>query len=139
MTIDAMGCQKEIAKKIRRGGGAYVLAVKDNQPKLYQAIHEFFVEALEDDLGQLPHRRHETHDKGHGRMDYRYYYLAKLPDDFALKKQWPGIKAIGMAVRITHTPSRQLANLRSTGFYPTSVRGTNCGSRAALVYCKPLH
>jgi len=101
VTIDAMGCQKEIAKKIKGGGGDYVLAVKDNQPKLHQAIEEFFAEALEDDLGQVPHRRHETHDKGHGRMDDRYYYLAKLPDGFAFKKQWPGIKAIGMAIRIT--------------------------------------
>jgi predicted transposase YbfD/YdcC len=101
VTIDAMGCQKEIAKKIKGGGGDYVLAVKDNQPKLHQAIEEFFVEALEDDLGQVPHRRHETHEKGHGRMDDRYYYLAKLPDDFAFRKQWTGIKAIGMAARMT--------------------------------------
>ncbi len=101
VTIDAMGCQKEIAKKIKGGGGDYVLAVKDNQPKLHQAIQEFFVEALEDDLGPVSHRRHETHETGHGRMDDRYYYLAKLPDNFAFKKQWPGVKAIGMAIRIT--------------------------------------
>jgi predicted transposase YbfD/YdcC len=101
VTTDAMGCQKQIAKKIKRGGGDWVLAVKDNQPKLHQAIEEFFVEALEDDLAQVPHRRHETHDKGHGRVDERYYYLAKLPDHFAFKKQWAGIKAIGVAIRIT--------------------------------------
>ena len=101
VTIDAMGCQKEIAKKIKGGGGDCVLAVKDNQPKLHQAIQEFFVEALEDDLKQVSHRRHETHETGHGRIDDRYYYLARLPDDFASKKQWPGIKAIGMAVRVT--------------------------------------
>ena len=101
VTIDAMGCQKQIAKKIKRSGGDYVLAVKDNQPKLHQAIEDFFADALEDDLGQVPHRRHETHDKGHGRTDERYYYLAKLPDDFAFKKQWSGIKAIGMAIRVT--------------------------------------
>jgi predicted transposase YbfD/YdcC len=101
VTIDAMGCQKQIAKKIKRSGGDYVLAVKDNQPKLHQAIEDFFVEALEDDLEQVPHRRHETHDKGHGRKDQRYYYLAKLPDDFAFTKQWSGIKAIGMATRVT--------------------------------------
>ena len=101
VTIDAMGCQKQIAKKIKRSGGDYVLAVKDNQPKLHQAIEDFFADALEDDLGQVPHRRHETHDKGHGRTDERYYYLAKLPDDFAFTKQWSGIKAIGMATRVT--------------------------------------
>ncbi len=98
---DAMGCQKEIAKKIVKGGGDYVLAVKDNQPKLRQAIQEFFVETMEDDLGSVSHHRHETHETGHGRRDDRYYYLAKLPDDFAFKKQWPNVKAIGMAIRIT--------------------------------------
>ena len=101
VTIDAMGCQKEIAKKIKGGGGDYVLAVKDNQPKLHQAIQEFFVEAMEDDFGSVSDRRHETHETGHGRVDDRYYYLAKLPNDFAFKKQWPSVKAIGMAVRIT--------------------------------------
>ena len=101
VTIDAMGCQKEIAKKIRSGGGDYVLAVKDNQPKLHQAIEKFFSEALEDDFEQVSHRRHQTHETGHGRVDERSYYLAKLPDDFAFKKQWTGIKAIGMAIRKT--------------------------------------
>jgi len=101
VTIDAMGCQKEIAKKIKKGGGDYVLAVKDNQPKLHQAVRKFFVEALEDDFEQVSHRRHQTHDQGHGRVDDRSYYLATLPDDFAFKQQWPGIKALGMAIRIT--------------------------------------
>jgi predicted transposase YbfD/YdcC len=101
VTIDAMGCQKEIAKKIQRNGGDYVLAVKENQRTLYQWIEAFFVAALADELAQVPHRRYQTKEKGHGRRDERYYYLAKLPDDFPFKKQWPGIKAIGMAVRIT--------------------------------------
>ena len=101
VTIDAMGCQKEIAKKIKDDGGDYVLAVKDNHPKLYLALQTFFLEAMEDDFEQVSYRYHETHGKGHGRLDERYYYLAKLPDDFAFKKQWAGIKAIGMVIRIT--------------------------------------
>jgi len=78
-----------------------VLAVKDNQPKLHQALQEYFAETREDQLCSMPHRCHETHETGHGRLDDRYYYLAKLPNDFAFKKQWPGIMAIGMAIRIT--------------------------------------
>ena len=101
VTIDAMGCQKAIAKKIVDGGGDYVLTVKENQPKLYQAIQTFFDKQTEDDFRHARYRRHETREKGHGRTDERYYYLAKLPDDFPLKKQWPGIKAIGMAIRMT--------------------------------------
>lgn len=101
VTIDAMGCQKEIAKKIKGAGGDYVLAVKDNQPTLHEAIRKYFLEAMENDFESVPIRQYETNDKGHGRVDDRYYYLMKLPDDFAFKNLWPGIKAIGMAIRIT--------------------------------------
>jgi len=101
VTIDAMGCQKEIAKKIKEAGGDFVLAVKDNQPTLHQAIQEYFLKAMENDFESVATRQYETHDKGHGRVDDRYYYLMKLPDDFAFKKLWPGIKAIGMAIRVT--------------------------------------
>jgi predicted transposase YbfD/YdcC len=101
VTIDAMGCQKEIAKKIKGAGGDFVLAVKDNQPTLYQAIQKYFSDAVDNDFESVPIRRYETHDKGHGRVDDRYYYLMKLPADFAFKKLWPGIKAIGMAIRVT--------------------------------------
>jgi predicted transposase YbfD/YdcC len=101
VTIDAMGCQREIAQKIVGAGADYVLAVKENQPKLHEAIRGFFTEQLEDDCGSIPCRRYESHEKGHGRVDDRYYYLAKLPDDFPLKARWPGLKAIGMACRVT--------------------------------------
>jgi predicted transposase YbfD/YdcC len=101
VTIDAMGCQREIARQIVDSGGDYVLAVKENQPKLHAAIQEFFSEHLEDDCQSIACRREETHEKGHGRKDDRYYYLAKLPEDFPLKEKWPGLRAIGMATRIT--------------------------------------
>jgi predicted transposase YbfD/YdcC len=103
VTIDAMGCQKDIAQRIVDGRGDYVLAVKDNQPKLHEAIQEFFRDERQADLSTLPHRQHQTCEQGHGRRDQRYYVLAKLPAEFPLKDPWPGIKAIGMAVRVTET------------------------------------
>lgn len=101
ITIDAMGCQKEIVKQVVVGGGDCVIAVKDNQPKLASAIKDFFREALERDLEDLRYRCHETRDEGHGRIDERSYYLTKTPRDFTVAKDWPWIKAIGYAVRIT--------------------------------------
>jgi predicted transposase YbfD/YdcC len=101
ITIDAMGCQKDIVEQIVTGGGDCVITVKDNQPKLLAAIQEFFLDHLERDLEYLRYRYHETHDDGHGRVDERSYYLAKPPRDFAAAKDWPWIKAIGYAVRIT--------------------------------------
>src|SRR3954451_71024 len=53
VTIDAMGCQKEIAANIVTGGGDYLLAVKDNQPSLHQDIKDCFDSALETDFAGL--------------------------------------------------------------------------------------
>ena len=101
ITIDAMGCQKEIARQIVEGGGDFVIAVKDNQPKLLAAIEKFFASHLERDFEDLQYRYHETNEKGHGRADERSYYLAKVPPDFAAKQDWPWVKAIGYALRFT--------------------------------------
>ncbi len=101
VTIDAMGCQKNIAAKIVAQKGDYVLAVKDNQPKLHEAIQEVFSDEQQDVLSHMPHRQHETYDKGHGRSDERHYVLVKIPEDFPLRKEWPSVKAVGMAVRTT--------------------------------------
>ncbi len=101
VTIDAMGCQKAIARKIVDAKGDYVLAVKENQPKLHEAIKELFSDERQDGLLKMSHRQHQTSEKGHGRKDERCYVLAKIPPDFPLKDQWPGIKAVGMAVRVT--------------------------------------
>jgi predicted transposase YbfD/YdcC len=101
ITIDAMGCQKEIVKQIVAGQGDCVIAVKDNQPKLLAAIQTHFVDHLENDLKDLQYRYHETIDDGHGRIDERSYYLTKVPRGFAPAKDWPWVKAIGYTVRIT--------------------------------------
>jgi predicted transposase YbfD/YdcC len=101
ITIDAMGCQKEIARDIVDGGGDFVIALKDNQPKLRKSIEAYFEKHLELDLEDLKYRSHETSESGHGRIDERSYYLTRIPTDFALKKEWPWIKAIGYALRIT--------------------------------------
>jgi len=101
ITIDAMGCQKDIVEQIVAGKGDCVIAVKDNQPKLLAAIQTYFSDHLESDLKDLQYRCHETRDDGHGRIDERSYYLTKVPRDFAPAKDWPWVKAIGYTVRIT--------------------------------------
>jgi predicted transposase YbfD/YdcC len=101
ITIDAMGCQKDIARDIVDGGGDFVIGLKDNQPKLREAIETHFDKHLELDLEYLQYRSHETSESSHGRIDERSYFLTKIPPDFALKKEWPWIKAIGYSLRVT--------------------------------------
>jgi predicted transposase YbfD/YdcC len=59
---------------------------------------------LEGELAALRHRSYETTEHGHGRRDERSYFVAQVPSDFAAKEEWPWIKAIGTAVRITTRP-----------------------------------
>jgi predicted transposase YbfD/YdcC len=101
ITIDAMGCQKDIVEQIVDGGGDCVIAVKDNQPTLKAAIETYFNEHLERDLEELHYRFHETRDEGHGRKDERTYFLTKPPRDFAPQEDWPWVKAIGYTLRLT--------------------------------------
>jgi predicted transposase YbfD/YdcC len=101
ITIDAMGCQKEIASDIVEGGGDFVISVKDNQPTLKETIEMYFEKHLELDLQELKYRFHETSESAHGRIDERSYFLTRIPPDFALKKDWPWIKAIGYSLRVT--------------------------------------
>ena len=113
ITIDAMGCQKEIAREIVDGGGDFVIAVKDNQPKLSAAITAIIEKHLEGELKELRHRTHQTQDRAHGRRDERFYFVAQVPSGFAAKEEWPWIKAIGTAVRITtHADGTQSDEVR---------------------------
>jgi predicted transposase YbfD/YdcC len=113
ITIDAMGCQKDIARDIVAGGGDFVIAVKDNQPKLADAIATLVEKHLEGVLNELKHRSYETQDHGHGRQDERFYFVAQVPSDFAARQEWPWIKAIGTAVRITtHADGTQSDEVR---------------------------
>jgi len=101
VTIDAMGCQAEIARAIVKGGGDYILAVKGNQPTLHEGIVEFFLGHLDDDFARVRASRHETTEVGHGRQEHRTYYVCDIPDDLPDARRWEGLVQIGMAVSDT--------------------------------------
>ena len=76
VTIDAMGCQKKIAKVIIDKEADYLLAVKDNQPKLHQAVQDYFTQANEMAFEGYNIDFAETNDKGHGRIESRRCWVA---------------------------------------------------------------
>jgi predicted transposase YbfD/YdcC len=97
ITIDAMGCQTEIAAKIIEKQADYALAVKDNQKLLHEAIVDYFEEAIATDnppLCQL--QRHEETDAGHGRVETRRFYLSTCLNTLPDAERWKGLKSIGM-------------------------------------------
>lgn len=99
VTIDAIGCQKEIAKKITSGGGDYVLVVKGNQERLLQDIQETVGRALDGELPASKVRQSTTTDRGHGRVEKRSCIVITDLGGIRDRKQWPKLKAVGMCFR----------------------------------------
>jgi predicted transposase YbfD/YdcC len=99
VTIDAMGCQRAIAKQIVEAGGDYFFAVKDNHPKLSEAIAQYFADAHEEGLVESGVRSKSDRAKTRGRHEDRFYAVSLIPDSMqALTAQWPGAKSIGQAI-----------------------------------------
>lgn len=101
VTIDAMGCQKKIAAKIRSRGADYVLALKRNQEKLFDQVFDFVQGQLEAPMPTAAHRQYETHERGHGRREHRSYH--QFIPSAALRRQfreagWSGLKTVGIVI-----------------------------------------
>ena len=75
VTIDAMGCQKEIAKTITEQGAEYVLALKDNHPTLHEEVQLLFEDVKAARLDDITSERHTTIDADHGRLETRHYWI----------------------------------------------------------------
>jgi predicted transposase YbfD/YdcC len=97
VTIDAMGCQKNIAEKIVDAGAGYVLALKENHPTLYDDIKVYFETALAEKSFYKDVAESSTLEKGHGRIEKRCYYLTSQIDWLPDLPEWKGLRAIGMA------------------------------------------
>ena len=100
VTIDAMGCQTEIAETIIERDADYVLAVKDNQPKLHAAIQHSFEKEMEAaEAGNAPaFREHVERQKKRGRDEERRYFQMPIGDSPAFGR-WRAAKTIGMIFR----------------------------------------
>jgi predicted transposase YbfD/YdcC len=98
VTIDAIGCQTQIAQQIREKKAEYVLAVKANRPDLLGELKYCFEESKEGASSQEDwYDYHRTFDKEHGRMETREYLITDEIDWLgALVKGWADVKSIGM-------------------------------------------
>lgn len=92
VTADALNCQKEIAEKVKKNKGDYVLAVKGNQGTLHEEIAYEFKVALEEK--QL--NPYETVEKGHGRVETRRYSCLQVGEWLGRRNEWEGLQSVGM-------------------------------------------
>jgi predicted transposase YbfD/YdcC len=124
VTIDAMGCQKEIAKQIVEADGDYLLAVKENQPSLLEALREHFLRMHEGTFGGVKMTHRVTHETSHGREEERHYYMTPIPA--ALREQlspWVGCQSVGQAISYVTRDGKQTDEVRFyIGSFKSNVR-----------------
>jgi predicted transposase YbfD/YdcC len=94
VTIDAMGCQKEIAEQIREQKGHYVLALKGNQASLEADMLTLVEEGINTDFAELREETHATHEEGHGREEERYYQAIEIPKDHPQRRVWRDLRTL---------------------------------------------
>jgi len=96
VSIDAMGCQKEIAKKIVAAGGDYVLAVKGNQEHLLEDVQATVDRALNEELPAHVVLQHNTTEQSHGRQENRSYVVINDVTGIRDHQAWPKLKTVVM-------------------------------------------
>jgi predicted transposase YbfD/YdcC len=96
VTIDAMGCQREIAAQIIAGGGDYVLALKDNQPTLNEKVRALMDEARLESFKTMRHGVVESTEGGHGRIETRRVWVTDEVEWIKLDQPWPGLASLAM-------------------------------------------
>lgn len=119
VTIDAMGCQKEIAREIVTRGGDYVLPVKGNHSKLEDTLQEFFSDHLEDDFARVEVSRCKTQECRHGRQEYRCYLQLDVPESLSGRQEWTGIKTLGMVIRTRESGGKETGEVQ---YYISSLK-----------------
>jgi predicted transposase YbfD/YdcC len=121
ITIDAMGTQKDIAKKIIEKKGDYVLALKGNQSTLQTDVIDYFKFAISEHFKDIDYKYYRTLDKGHGRVEKRKYYLINDINWLNNKENWAGLEGIGM---VESTVMKGELQTVETRYFITSLTGT---------------
>ncbi|MFU0801205.1 MAG: ISAs1 family transposase [Xylanivirga thermophila] len=130
VTIDAMGCQKDIAKKIVKDAKAdYVLSLKENHPLLYEEVEAYFKDVEKSGFNDKNIGALRTIEKGHGRIEERLYYYSTDTSWMNVQKDWEKLKGIGMVIRrceikgrVTEERAYHLASVNAVEDYARGVR-----------------
>jgi predicted transposase YbfD/YdcC len=103
VTIDAMGCQREIAEQIKEQQGDYVLALKGNHKGLHEQLQKLFLQVSEVNLETLAGEFYQTVDEAHGRLELRRCFSLSAEQ---LDTDWPGLASIAMVEAERHVDGK---------------------------------
>jgi len=113
VTIDAAGCQKEIAAKIVQGGGDYCLALKGNQGNLHAAVAEWIEARMSEDFVGVEVQTLECQEKKrHGRIDHYTYHQFPAPRELPSRGEWKKLTTIGVAIRLSTCGEQETYDVR---------------------------
>jgi predicted transposase YbfD/YdcC len=124
VTIDAMGCQRDIARKVLDKKADYILALKGNQGSLREDVELFAAEQKANGFRDTKITRHQTVDADHGRIETRTYTAIHDVAWLQERHQWPGLQGVVMVESQREIPGPDPgANTieRETRFYITSL------------------
>jgi predicted transposase YbfD/YdcC len=124
VTIDAMGCQRDIARKVIDKKADYILALKGNQGTLHEDVELFAAEQKANSFKDTKVTRHKTVDADHGRIETRTYTVIHDVAWLQERHQWPGLKGVVMVESQREIPgpgTEANAIERETRFYITSL------------------
>ena len=117
-TIDAMGCQKKIVKKIIEQGGDYAIAVKGNQPGLFQAVDKLFSGAGVERLNSSEFDFHSSETAGHGRHEVRCCFMTDNLDGIPMRSEWEGLRSAGAVISDVTANGQTTTSCRCLYFQP---------------------
>jgi predicted transposase YbfD/YdcC len=129
VTIDAMGCQKEIVAQIREQKADYCISLKGNQGTLHQAIVDYFYWAERRGFPEIEHSYCETVEKDHGRIETRRCWATQDVDWLKQKEQWRDLQSIIM-VEATREVSGKAATTERRYFISSLPAEANSSLRA---------
>ncbi|MGA2253528.1 MAG: ISAs1 family transposase [Thermoguttaceae bacterium] len=119
VTIDAMGCQKAIARQIREQKADYILTLKDNHPSLAWLVQYTIKKAESKTFEGTPYLRQLEKVRGeHGRIETRRYTLLSCDKHVLTNAKWPGLQSIGM-LEVKRTVNYETT--RSVRYFVTSL------------------
>jgi predicted transposase YbfD/YdcC len=113
VTIDAMGCQKEIVKTIVEKQGDYVIALKLNQGSLHKQVEKLFKQAISTRDRELQTSEYSTKEANHGREEIRnYLMISNISSIIDPENKWLNLKSVGMVESIRTVGNKTTAEIR---------------------------
>jgi predicted transposase YbfD/YdcC len=121
VTIDAMGCQTEIAEQIIEQNADYLLTVKGNQPHLHEDMAFFFKLAQQNEFRKVEHSYARTVNKGHGRIEIRHCWVISGEENLRFLRDFGQWKRLRSMVKVTGHRQLNGKTTSETRYYITSL------------------